>query len=37
VFVNNTKFRIIVVYVNDLILVTKYTATIKELKARLFN
>jgi hypothetical protein len=37
VFVNNTNFRIIVVYVNDLILVTKDTSTIKELKKRLFN
>jgi hypothetical protein len=37
VFVNNTNFGIIVVYVNDLILVTKDTTTMKELKERLFN
>jgi hypothetical protein len=37
VFVNNTNFRIIVVYVDDLILVTKDTASMKELKDRLFN
>jgi hypothetical protein len=37
VFVNNTNFRIIVVYVDDLILVTKDTASMKELMDRLFN
>jgi hypothetical protein len=37
VFINNTNFRIIVVYVDNLILVTKDTSTIKELKKRLFN
>jgi hypothetical protein len=37
VFINNTNFRIIVVYVDDLILVTKDTASMKGLKERLFN
>jgi hypothetical protein len=37
VFFNNTDFGIIVVYVDNLILVTKDTSTMKELKAHLFN
>jgi hypothetical protein len=36
-FFINTNFRIIIVYINNLILVTKNTTIIKKLKAGLFH